>query len=255
MPCISRKEGEALHPARESLDVLAGIKHTSGSYIFAAQYQQRPMPMEGGLVKRDWFKFYKATPEKDDNSRIVQSWDTACKAEDHNDYSVCTTWMIKENKYYLLDVLRKRLEYPELLKRMKAHAKHHHASQILIEDKGAGTSALQELKRHTKLNVKGIEPKGDKPTRLYTVTPIMEAGRVFLPKDASWLDTYLHEMLLFNKSKHDDQVDSTSQFLQWAEKHGQPGNFAVYIAYSPYADDYNDPLLHPSLYYSPPHRW
>jgi len=246
-----RHENDVLHSDRDSIDILNKLKSSLGSYAFAAQYQQRPVPVEGGLVKGSWFEYYNETFEKEDGNRIVQSWDTASKAEDHNDYSVCTTWLIKKNKYYLLHVFRKRLEYPDLLKRIKIQANSHHVDVILIEDKGAGTSVLQELKRNTELNVIGIEPQGDKATRLYTVTPIIEAGRVFLKEDASWLDIYLHEMLLFPKGKHDDQVDSTSQFLQWADKHGEPESFEVFIAYSPYRHDYDDDLLHPALRYGP----
>ena len=120
-----RKEGEVLHPEREPKKVLDDIKETLGSYHFAAQYQQNPLPAGGNMVKWEWFQIYGELPTREANDRIVQSWDTASKAAELNDYSVCTTWLVKGNDYYLIDVVRERLEYPNLKKRvLKEYAKH-----------------------------------------------------------------------------------------------------------------------------------
>jgi len=106
--CFTRRPGEALHPAREPLFVLENIRRTMGEYNFAGQYQQSPAPLGGGLVKAEWFKRYdeKQPPERFD--RIVQSWDTANKATELSDFSVCTTWGVKGKNVYLLGLLRQR---------------------------------------------------------------------------------------------------------------------------------------------------
>jgi len=83
--------GEALHPAREPLAVLQNIRRTIGEYNFAGQYQQAPAPLGGGLVKAEWFKRYHDSERPQRFDRIVQSWDTANKATELSDYSVCTT--------------------------------------------------------------------------------------------------------------------------------------------------------------------
>ena len=111
---FTRRQGEALHPEREPLDTLDQIRHTVGEYNFAGQYQQSPAPLGGGMVKKEWFKFYGEKDRPESFDRVVQSWDTANKTTDLSDYSVCTTWGIKEKNLYLLSVLRKRLEYPDL---------------------------------------------------------------------------------------------------------------------------------------------
>lgn len=246
-----RQEGDLLHPERESNAILNQLKQSLGSYVFAAQYQQRPVPVEGGIVKWAWFSCYDTTPKKEENDHIVQSWDTASKAEQHNDYSVCTTWLIRKNQYYLLDVFRARLEYPALLRKIKFLAKRDDASRIIIEDKGAGTSLIQDLKENSNLNIIQFDPKDDKETRLYTVTNVIEAGHVWLPKDAPWLDIFRHEIMMFPKGKFDDQVDSFSQFLQWMKTHPQLGDTGgVYIVYSQF-NSHLDPLdcpLPPDLY-------
>ena len=70
--------------------------------------------MGGGLVKVEWFKCYGANQRPERFDRIVPSWDTANKASELSDFSVCTTWGIKGKDLYLLNLVRKRLEYPAL---------------------------------------------------------------------------------------------------------------------------------------------
>jgi hypothetical protein len=107
-----RKAGELLHPQREPLHILEEIKRSMGSYHFAAHYQQEPVPIEGELMRWEWFQRYQTAPARVHHNQIVQSWDTASKAGELNDYSVCTTWLIQGESYYLLDVFRARLLYP-----------------------------------------------------------------------------------------------------------------------------------------------
>ena len=111
--CFERRRGEALHPAREPLSMLDQIRRTIGEYNFAGQYQQMPAPLGGGLVKAAWFRRYTAA-ETPQFERVVQSWDTASKATELSDFSVCTSWGITGKDLHLIDVLRRRMEYPEL---------------------------------------------------------------------------------------------------------------------------------------------
>ncbi len=207
-----RPEGELLCPAIEDHEQMEIAKERLGSYEFAAQYQQRPAPMGGGLIKIDQFKRYKAAP--DVFERIVQSWDTAIKAGQLNDPSVCTTWGITGNASYLLDVFVKRMEYPELKKAAINMAAIWNPNRILIEDKASGQSLIQELRRTTQLPIIAVNPVLDKITRMSSQTSHIEAGKIYLPTEASWLSAYEHELMLFPNGSHDDQVDSTSQFLQ-----------------------------------------
>ena len=110
--CFRRRQGEALHPEREQLETLAHIRKTLGEYNFAGQYQQSPAPLGGGMVKAEWFKRYRENERPERFERIVQSWDTANKATELSDFSVCTTWGIKGKNLFLLAVFRRRLETP-----------------------------------------------------------------------------------------------------------------------------------------------
>jgi predicted phage terminase large subunit-like protein len=213
-----RQFGDVLHPDRESLEVLEQIKAEMGTLAFSAQYQQRPVPVEGNLVKWPWFRFYAYPPAQDHDGRVIQSWDTASKAGELNDYSVCTTWLMKGDDYYLLDVLRERLEYPFLKMRVIDMARRFAAQSVLIDDKGSGTHLIQDL-RFEKTGVRPIKimPEADKITRMSSQSAKIEAGRVILRESASWLDEFKAEIMAFPNGRFDDQVDSLSQFLRWAE--------------------------------------
>ena len=218
----SRLEGEALHPAREPLEVLEKQRRLLGAAFFAAQYIQSPTPPGGGLVKLEWFQRYDPA-RKPQFARIVQSWDCASKANQLADYSVCTTWGVTSSKeIYLLHVYRARLEYPDLKRKIREQAEELRAGIVLIEDAASGIQLLQELKREGFARLRPIKPLGDKVMRMAAQTPAIEAGRVYIPTDAAWLTDYLHELAMFPKGKFDDQVDSTSQALSYVGT-PQPG--------------------------------
>ena len=218
---VTRRAGEALHPDREPLETLAELRKTIGEYNFAAQYQQAPAPSGGGMVKLSWFRTYAPTDLPDKFELIIDSWDTANKPTELSDYSVCTTWGLCQKRLYLLHVLRKRLEYPELKRLVRSHAEDFQANTVLIEDKASGTQLIQDLKSDGFYSVTRYSPSMDKVMRLHTVTNTIENGFVYLPEEAHWLAEYLYEMATFPNGKFDDQVDSTSQTLDWVRGRGR----------------------------------
>lgn len=206
-----RLAGDALCPERFDLPKLERIKKRLGAYYFSALYQQRPVPLTGGIVKSSWINRYRIPPQ----GAVFISLDTANKAKELSDYSVFTVWTQTDTGYYLLDVVRERLEYPDLKHSTKTLAQKWKPSAILIEDKGSGQSLIQELKREGAWNCIAIEPEGDKVTRMATEAAAFESGRVWLPENAPWLSDFELELLRFPGAPNDDQVDSTSQFLRW----------------------------------------
>jgi predicted phage terminase large subunit-like protein len=215
--CFRRRQGEALHPDREPLETLDRIRRTIGEYNFAGQYQQSPAPLGGGLVKAESFKRYgeKDRPERFD--RIVQSWDTANKATELSDFSVCTTWGVRGKDLFLLGLFRRRLEYPALKRAVREQQSLFGANEVLIEDKASGTQLIQELITDGCYGVTPYQPTCDKIMRLNAQTAMIETF-VYIPEAAPWLAEYLHELMVFPNGKHDDQVDSTAQFLDWFKK-------------------------------------
>jgi phage terminase large subunit-like protein len=91
------------------------------------------------MVKAEWFKRYAANRLPESFERVVQSWDTANKATEISDFSVCTTWGIRGKDLFLLDLLRKRLEYPALKRAVREQHSLFNANVVLIEDKASGT--------------------------------------------------------------------------------------------------------------------
>jgi predicted phage terminase large subunit-like protein len=214
---VLRKKGEALHPELVSVRTLEQIRRAMTEYVFTAQYQQAPQPPSGVVVKREWLKFYSPAEKPPKFERVIQSWDTANKDTELANYSVCTTWGFHNKQMYLLDVFRKKLNFPDLKRAVKNQASLHSPAIVLIEDKASGTSLIQELRAEGFSLVQaapGID--GDKIMRLRAQTAKIEGGFVLLPKEAPWLNTYVLELISFPNSKHDDQVDSTVFALAWS---------------------------------------
>ncbi|MGI8568086.1 MAG: phage terminase large subunit [Methylocella sp.] len=224
-----RHTGDVLHPERESLSTLEQIRANLGTYNFAGQYQQTPAPAGGGMVKEAWFQRYEPHALPVSFDQIIQSWDTANTPTELADYSVCTTWDVKGSHFYLLNVLRKKLAYPDLERAVHEQNRLFNPSVILIEDKASGTQLIQDLIETGLSKVRHYKPDGDKIMRLHAQTAAIENGFVHLPRDAHWLADYLHELTVFPNGRHDDQVDSTSQALAWTKQ--RPPGWGIFEYY------------------------
>ena len=240
---IGRKIGEALWPSDFPVKRLDVIKETVGSREWNAQYQQTPIPSTGGMINIDDFKRYnyaedwlptlmalkagatKIDPSSHPIKQIVMSWDTAFKEAQINDPSAGTIWGItKEHNLYLLETINQRLAYPKLKKLVVATWERYMKIglgpiPVLIEDRASGQSLIQDLKRSTPIPIIAVKATSEKQVRMEAGTPLIEAGRVYLPnKPMSWVIDYETQLARFPLAKFDDLVDSTSQFLLWISK-------------------------------------
>lgn len=210
---LGRTSGEALWPSDYPVDRLMGIKAAIGSREWSALYQQRPVPQEGGIVKLGWFGRYDEPPAN--LRRRIQSWDTASKKQEIHDWSACTTWAETLSNWCITNGLRKKMEYPELKRVVISHAMAENPDAILIEDKGHGTALIQDLRESTRLPVIPVMPCGDKVLRMSTQSPLIESGRVLLPRFASWLVDFEADLCTFPLGAHDDYTDTVSQALDY----------------------------------------
>jgi predicted phage terminase large subunit-like protein len=214
---IHRKKGEVLQPALVSRTTLESQRRAMTEYNFTAQYQQNPQPPSGIIVKPEWLKSYGPGDKPERFDQIAQSWDTANKDTELANFSVCTTWGLKGQHMFLLDVYRRKLDFPSLKRAVRELAARYHASIVLVEDKASGSSLIQELRaEHFSLVQAAPAIDGDKVMRLRAQTAKIEGGFVLVPKEAHWLDTYLTELVTYPNSKNDDQVDSTVFALAWS---------------------------------------
>ena len=168
-----RKAGDLIDPSRDPEDVLDAIKESIGSFAFSAQYQQEPLPPTARSSSGAGSAPMLETPNLE-RARIVQSWDCASKNTEFSDYSVCTTWAVLGTDYYLLDVFRKRLNFPELVAAAKAEGERWKLDEVLIEDAAAGIQLIQTL-------------RFDRPTRmprLSTSSPSATRSPVRIPRPA-----------------------------------------------------------------------
>ena len=218
------EDGKALWPERYPLEILEKIKATIGSRAFESLYQGEPSIAEGEIIKREWWQYFDELPNL---QRIIHSWDTAFKTKQSNDFSVCTVWGEADNGYYLLNVWRGRVEFPELKAVATALNEKDKPSAVLIEDMASGQSLIQELGRGTPLPVLPVKVDKDKISRASAASPLIEAGKVFLPRNAPWLYDYLEELSAFPNGAFDDQVDSTTQALNWMRSRGEGDTFII----------------------------
>lgn len=207
-----RREGQALWPSRYNEEKLQTIKKTIGSYLFNALYQQRPSPPEGSILQRSWWKFYKEIPVKFDE--IIQSWDCTFKDANDTDFVVGQVWGRIGADKYLLDQVRARMGFIDTITAIRTlTAKWPKARLKLIEDKANGPAIIETLKKEIP-GIVPVNPKGSKVERVYSISPDVEAGNVYLPSSARWLHDFIEECSAFPSSTNDDQVDALSQALQ-----------------------------------------
>ncbi len=220
-----RRAGEALNPEREPLAVLENLRRELGPDVFAAQYQQCPVPPGGVMIHREWLRYYDKLPERTYRAKVIMSWDTAAKDGAQNDWSVCTIWLLNDKNFFLLDVVRGRYEYPLLRDIALKLAERYKPDAILIEDASTGVALAQELRKVHRSVVEPIPVHRDKIGRLYVQQAKFAAGLVHFPKGASFLPELEAELLVFPQGKNDDQVDSISQALAY-EPSGYDGTLS-----------------------------
>jgi predicted phage terminase large subunit-like protein len=208
---FSRKEGEPLWPDRFSAERLAKIRSDVGSSVWTSLYQQRPSPEAGMIWRAEWFKRYRELPEI---SYTIQTVDSAFKTTMSADYSVIATWGKTAAGFYLLDLWRARVEFPDLKRAVVDQYNKNRPYAIYIEDKASGQSAIQELRRETNLPILAYESSDSKIARAQAVSPLAEAGKVYVPAEAPWVADWLDEHAKFPNGSFDDQVDTSSMALE-----------------------------------------
>ena len=166
----------------------------------------------GVVIKRDYIRYYDDLPLLRTRSPyLLQSWDTAIGVAGHNDYSACVTVLLDErNNYYVVDVVRERLLFPDLKDFAIAQAKKYKPTTILVEAAGLGKTLADHL-RAMGLPAKAVIPEGDKLTRVSIQLEKFKKGQVFFPRRAPWLAALENELFAFPNGRYDDQLDALVQ--------------------------------------------
>lgn len=213
---LGRQPGEPLWGEFYTHEHLLNLQATLPARDWNSLYMGKPMDEVGGVVKSEWFQRYSKLPE--DRFRVTVSVDSASKTNERNDYTAIGVWIEDYSRnHYLAHVHRSRMELPELITQVEAIAEAWGAGAILVEDKGSGTQYIQMRADKAPAPVIPISVNNNsKEFRFDGVAPLFQGGRVYLPDRAGWLANYEAELLGFPTAKFDDQVDMTSQYLDWA---------------------------------------
>ena len=226
-------EGGSYFPEWKPDEVLqideAEIKASNGSRYWNSLYMQDPTPEEGGLIKKKWIQEWEYE-EPPTCEFIIQTYDTAFSTRTTADFSVIQTWGIfslyEQNEMgiedfspnlILLGNVRGRFEYPELRRTAQMLYSKHKPDVCIIEKKASGQSLIQDMRR-SGLPVKDYTPDRDKVARAYAASPIMEAGRVWIPKNKKWADELIEELTRFPHAAHDDQVDALVMAIHYLKE-------------------------------------
>lgn len=239
---LGRAIGEPLWPEGGfDAEWMAAKKLAVGAQIWAALYQQRPSPAEGGIFKRFWWRFWapkdvivptvtlkaadgstfevKAIPEPEYFDRKIQSWDLTFKDKRDSAFAVGQVWATRGANKFLLDQVRDRMDFVATIKAIKMlSAKHQDVTEKLIEDKANGPAVISALRDEIS-GIIPIEPRGSKEARAHAVSPLVEAGNVFLPHPslAPWVWAFIEETAAFPNSAYKDMTDTMTQALDRLE--------------------------------------
>lgn len=211
-----RGKGDVLAPFLISAEELEIKKAEMGERGFGAQFQQDPSIADGALINFGWFGQYRERPPRNFFHKIVLSCDPATTDRITSDYSVVLTWGFRDEKWYLLDVLREQMQFDKLTDRLIAEHKRWKADALVIEGASIGLSLYQMVKKARLPGlIRAISPKGSKEDRLAKATVQLRSGNFLLPESAPWLEALRKELVAFPDGRNDDQVDALSQFVDF----------------------------------------
>jgi predicted phage terminase large subunit-like protein len=224
-----RRADDPVWPAREDRDQLERLRGLLGSYGFAGQYQQDPVPRTGGLFAREWWGWYDEAPAFTAFDQILQSWDLAFKEGDGSDFVVGLVVGRIGERIFVLDRYKQKASFTETCRAIEAcSATYPATSVVLVEDTANGPAVVNTLQ--TKIRgLIAVRPEGGKQSRAMAVQPWIEAGQISLPRlqlttgeyraDRRWVDDFVETCAHFPRGAHDDDVDALTQVLVWCQTH------------------------------------
>ena len=229
--------GNPIWPEYWKIEELEKVKAAISESKWQAQYQQQPTSDETAIIKREWWKKW-TKPSVPPLLHIIQSYDTAFSKKESADYSAITTWGVFQDdgmlgpSLIMMDAEKGRWDFPELKRIALDKYKEYNPDSVIIEAKASGMPLTQELNR-LGIPISNFTPSrgNDKLTRVNSVSPVFESGKVYYPEGYEWAEEVIEECAAFPYGEYDDYVDSMTQ----AVMRYRQGNFVLLD------DDYEAP--------------
>jgi len=213
--------GLALCPQRYGIDEYERIREAIGTRDFAALYQQRPAPEGGNMFDPSWWQYYDQLKELPEFQRVILSVDCTFTNTSSSDYVVGSVVGQAGNSFYVLDMVREKLDIIGTINMISRMYKKHALSGTVIELAASGYAAYQLLQKKVP-GLIGFKPEKSKVARAAGIVPIVEAGNVYLPASAPWLDVFMNEFSLFPAAKNDDIIDSIGMAINYMSQRTVP---------------------------------
>ena len=213
--------GEALCPQRYDADALERIREAVGSRDFASLYQQRPAPEGGNMFSPEWWQYYNWDTPLPQFQRIMLSVDCTFTNAKKSDYVVGAVVGQAGNQFYVLDLVREKLDVVGTMAMISRMYNRHALSGTVIELAASGYAVYQMMSKKVP-GLIGFKPERSKEARASGIVPLVEAGNIYLPASASWLDSFLNEFALFPASKNDDMVDALTMAINYCSQKTAP---------------------------------
>jgi predicted phage terminase large subunit-like protein len=235
---IGRKIGEPMISARGERD-WKKIRRDVGEFVFAALYQQRPAPAEGGLFKRLWWRYWvpapqlnMASPRLDLGGRVIllsDTWrfmtgDLAASTRTSADYTVAAAWALTvDGDQILLDYNRAKVGEVDHFNLFRPLAQRWQVDTVFLEASQYGTTLVADATR-SGLHITPIQAEVDKFSRALPYSARCSGGRVWLPAGSDKVGAWVDEHASFNAGSHDDMVDVGSLATGVAVKQWSPNS-------------------------------
>ena len=209
--------GKPVWPEYWNIKDLEAVKASIPGSKWNAQYMQKPTSEEGALIKREWWQDWEHE-EMPVLEHVIQSYDTAFMKKQTADFSAITTWGVfrpsedEPPNLILVDAVKGRYEFPELRRIALEQYGYWNPETVIIESKASGLPLTYELRKMGIPVINFTPSKGnDKHTRVNSVSPLFESGRIWAPKEMEFAQDVIEECAAFPFGDHDDLVDSMTQ--------------------------------------------
>jgi len=226
------EDGELLFPAFVGARRIRQIKDDIGESAYSAQYQQQPVPEQGNVFQRQWFRFWAPGALPALEALVVSADFNRLEKPKHTkdtDYAVLQLWGTHGRDRYLLREIRQKLGLGASIEVVRELYQHHpEIYRTLIERSANGPSVIAAVQAELE-GIEGVSVQGEtKVQRAGAVAPIAEQGRVYLPDPAqyAWVEHWLDEVCGFPGRRRDDRVDAFTMAMIWIEKNLAGGVFS-----------------------------